>query len=119
MSSSSSRRKKLKEANGYVGILAVDIHLPQNGSLKDKRQQLRSLKAALSRKLGASVAETGYHDLWQRSHIVISISAGNVAELDRALDLATRMIEGKDLQLAGARREIIRIGDEELCPCSE
>lgn len=111
MSLSSSRRRKSNEASGYVGILAADIHLPENGSLKDKRQQLRSLKAALARKLGASVAETGYHDLWQRSHLVISISAGDLSELERALDIATRMIEEKDLQLAGAWREIIGIGD--------
>jgi len=94
-----------------VGILAADIHLPENGSLKDKRQQLRSLKAALTRRLGASVAETGYHDLWQRSHLLISISAGDVSELERALDMAARMIEERDLELAGAHREIVGIRD--------
>lgn len=113
MSLSSSRRRKSSAPDGYVGILAVDLHFPASGSLKDKRQQLRSLKANLSRKLGASVAETGFHDLWQRSHIVIAISSGDVAELERALDMAERLIESKDIQLAGTDREIIRIGDEE------
>lgn len=113
MSLSSSRRKKSSAASGYVGILAADIHFPENGSLKDKRQHLRSLKAALASKLGASVAETGFHDLWQRSYLIIAISSGKVPELERALDLAVGMIEGRDLQLAGSSREIIRIGDEE------
>lgn len=110
---SSSRRKKSSEADGYVGILAADIHFPENGSLKDKRQQLRSLKAHLARKLGASVAETGFHDLWQRSCVTIAISSGDSAELERALDMAVRMIEDKDLQLVVIRREIVSIGDEE------
>lgn len=109
---SSSRRKKSSEADGYVGILAADIHFPENGSLKDKRQHLRSLKTSLARKLGASVAETGYHDLWQRSHLILSICSGDIAELERALDMAERLIEARDLQLAGSEREIIRIGAE-------
>ncbi|MHB0916135.1 MAG: DUF503 domain-containing protein [Thermoleophilia bacterium] len=96
-----------------MGILAVDLHFPGCGSLKDKRQQLRSLKANLARRLGASVAETGFHDLWQRSCIVIAISSGDVSELERSLDMAERFIESKDIQLAGTNREIIRIGDEE------
>jgi hypothetical protein len=113
MSLSSSKRRKSNEPSGYVGILAVDLHFPENGSLKDKRQHLRSLKASLARKLGASVAETGYHDLWQRSHITLSISAGELSELEHALDMAERIIEARDLQLAGRDREIISIGDDQ------
>src|SRR3990170_4395800 len=71
ISLSSTKRKKSRQANGYVGILAADIHFPENGSLKDKRQYLRSLKAGLSQKMGASVAEVGFHDLWQRSRLVL------------------------------------------------
>ena len=112
MSLSSSRRKKLQQADGYVGILAADIYFPENGSLKDKRQYLRSLKASLSRRLGASVAEVGYHDLWQRSRIVLSICAGSFPETERSLDMAVRYLEQRDYRFACVRREIIKVEAE-------
>jgi hypothetical protein len=107
---SSTRRKKSSQAaDGYVGILAADIHFPENGSLKDKRQYLRSLKASLSRRLGASVAEVGYHDLWQRSRIILSLSSSSLPELERSLDMGVRYLESRDFQIADLHREIIKV----------
>jgi uncharacterized protein YlxP (DUF503 family) len=54
-------------AGGYVGILVTELRFPEAGSLKDKRQHLRSAKAQLQRRFGASVAETDFHDIWQRA----------------------------------------------------
>jgi len=99
----------LRQPDGYVGILAADIHFPENGSLKDKRQYLRSLKAGLVRRLGASVAEVGYHDLWQRSRIILSLCGGSHHETARALDLAVQFLEQRDYQLAVTHREIIKV----------
>ncbi len=113
MSLSSTRRKKLSQADGYVGILAVDIHFPENGSLKDKRQHLRSLKARLSRQMGASVAEIGFHDLWQRSRLVISYCSPSFPEASRALAEAERLIESRGLELVDIRRETVKVPEEE------
>jgi uncharacterized protein YlxP (DUF503 family) len=105
----------LRQADGYVGILAADIHFPENGSLKDKRQYLRSLKAGLSRKLGASVAEVGYHDLWQRSRIILSLCTNSYQDTRRALDLAVLFLEQRDYQLSAVHREVVKVegGDSE------
>ena len=35
--------------SGYVGILSVELHFPENGSLKGKRKELLSVKAQLQR----------------------------------------------------------------------
>jgi len=109
---SSTRRKKSKQADGYVGILAVDIHFPQNGSLKDKRQHLRSLKAGLARKLGASVAEVGFHDLWQRARVILSICSNSLQDSDHALDEALRYLESRDYLISGIHRDIIKVEGE-------
>lgn len=103
------RKKSSRAADGYVGILAADIHFPENGSLKDKRQYLRSLKASLSRKLGASVAEVGYQDLWQRSRIILSLCATSLPDAERALDMGVRYLEQRDFQLMDVTREIIKV----------
>ncbi|MCL6106017.1 MAG: DUF503 domain-containing protein [Actinobacteria bacterium] len=92
--------------------MAADIHFPGNASLKDKRQHLRSLRAVLNRRLGASVAEVGYHDLWQRSRLIVSVSSMSYPETDRVLDRAARIIEGRDLQLSAVFREIIKVDGE-------
>ncbi len=106
---SSTRRKKSNQADGYVGILAVDIHFPENGSLKDKRQYLRSLKTSFARRLGASVAEVGYQDLWQRSRIILSISSPAFPDLERALDMAERYLLERDFTVMDVRRDIIKV----------
>ena len=42
----------------FVCLLEIQLHFPDNGSLKGKRKELSSLKAQLQRRFGAAVAET-------------------------------------------------------------
>jgi uncharacterized protein YlxP (DUF503 family) len=66
-----------------VGIVRVELHLPAAQSLKDKRQVVRSLKDRLRERVGASVAEVEFQDLWQRAAIglaVVGVDGGQVRE---------------------------------------
>ncbi len=65
---------------GYVCLLEIHLHFPDNGSLKGKRKELSSLKAQLQRRFGAAVAETDHHDLWQRSEVTAGMECGIVLE---------------------------------------
>jgi uncharacterized protein len=65
----------------YVCILQVNLHFPDNGSLKGKRKELMSLKAQLQRRFGAAVAETGHHELWQRSELTAALVGNEIADL--------------------------------------
>jgi uncharacterized protein len=56
-------------ASGWIGILTCELHFPEAHSLKEKRHHLRSAKAQLQNRVGASVAEVDHHDLWQRARI--------------------------------------------------
>jgi len=60
---------------GYVGILSVELHFPEAGSLKGKRKHVKSAKANLQNRFGASVAEVDHHDLWQRSRLTVACVA--------------------------------------------
>ena len=53
--------------SGWVGILTCELHFPEAHSLKEKRHHLRSAKAQLQNRVGASVAEVDHHDVWQRA----------------------------------------------------
>ena len=57
----------------YVCVLEIDLHFPENGSLKGKRKELSSVKAQLQRRFGAAVAETEHHDLWQRASLTAAL----------------------------------------------
>jgi len=58
-----------------VGLLTLELHIPDAQSLKEKRQVLRSLKDKLRRKFNIAIAELDHHDVWQRSLIgVVTLS---------------------------------------------
>jgi uncharacterized protein len=54
-----------------VGLLTLELHIPQAQSLKDKRQIVRSLKDKLRGHFNVAVSELEYHDTWQRSVVGI------------------------------------------------
>ena len=68
---------------GYVGILSVELHFPEAGSLKGKRKHVKSAKANLQNRFGASVAEVDHHDLWQRARLTVACVAREHRELER------------------------------------
>ena len=62
-------------ASGWVGILSVELHFPEAHSLKEKRMFVRSAKAQLQNRFGASVAEVDHHDVWQRARLTARVVA--------------------------------------------
>jgi uncharacterized protein YlxP (DUF503 family) len=99
-------------AKGYVGILVVELRFPEAGSLKDKRQHLRSAKAQLQRRFGASVAETDFHDVRQRAQLVIALAAAEAGALGHLMDGVERFLFGQAYESALVERSIVAPGDE-------
>ena len=79
-----------------VGLLTLELHIPDAQSLKDKRQVLRSLKDKLRREFNVAVAEMEHHEAWQRSVIgivTLSNEEKHVQEvLQKVLDEADRIL---------------------------
>jgi uncharacterized protein YlxP (DUF503 family) len=83
-----------------IGLLTLEIHIPDARSLKDKRQVLRSLKDKLRGRFNVAVAELEHQDLWQRSVVgVVSISSDDkhLEESMRAVAEESERILGRDL----------------------
>jgi len=91
-----------------IGLLTLEIYLPEAHSLKDKRQVLRSLKDRLRGKFNVAVAELEGQDSWQRSVVGVVSLANNAGFLEQAmrsvLEDAERQL-GRDL--AGHELEIL------------
>jgi uncharacterized protein YlxP (DUF503 family) len=79
-----------------VGLLTLELHIPDAQSLKDKRQVLRSLKDKLRRQFNVAVAELDHQDVWQRS-VVGVVTLSNEEKhfnevLQKVLDEADRIL---------------------------
>ena len=94
---------------GYVGILSVELYFPENGSLKGKRKHVKSAKAQLENRFGASVAEVEHHDLWQRAGLTVACVARSHKELQELLDGAERYLAGQEWELTRTEREVIAV----------
>ena len=86
--------------SGWVGILTCELHFPEAHSLKEKRMLLRSAKAQLERRVGASVAEVDHHDVWQRARITAALVTREHREAERLLDEAERWLRGQEWEVA-------------------
>ena len=96
---------------GYVGILSAELHFPEAGSLKGKRKYVKSAKAQLQQRFGASVAEVDHHDLWQRTRLTVSCVARDHGEVVRLLEAAERYLAGQEWELGAVDREIVSLDD--------
>jgi uncharacterized protein YlxP (DUF503 family) len=94
---------------GYVGILSVELHFPEAGSLKGKRKYVKSAKAQLQNRFGASVAEVEHHELWQRAQLMLSCVAREYGEVERLLDEAERYLGGQEYDLVATQREVVTL----------
>jgi uncharacterized protein YlxP (DUF503 family) len=83
-----------------IGLLTLEIHIPDARSLKDKRQVLRSLKDRLRAHFNVAVAELEHQDLWQRSRVGVVTISGDARHLEESLETIAQESErllGRDL----------------------
>jgi uncharacterized protein YlxP (DUF503 family) len=74
-----------------VGLLTVEIFIPDSGSLKSKRFVVKSLKDRLRSKFNVSVAEEG-NNLWQRTIIAIASVSNRESHIQETMQKIKDMI---------------------------
>ena len=76
-----------------IGLLEIELHLPDSRSLKDKRQPLRSILARVRQNHNVSIAEVAHQGEWQRAALaVVGVNTQRVP-LERTLDAIRREVE--------------------------
>ena len=96
---------------GYVGILSAELHFPEAGSLKGKRKFVKSVKAQLQQRFGASVAEVDHHDLWQRARITAACVARDYSGVEGLLDDAERYLHGQEFECVRIERRVTTLAE--------
>jgi uncharacterized protein YlxP (DUF503 family) len=91
-----------------VGVVSIDIHIPQSGSLKSKRHLLKGAKDRLRNKFNVSVAEVGHNDLWQRTTLGVSVVANEEKFANQVLSKVVDQINRENgLQILDYSIEIL------------
>lgn len=77
-----------------VGTAVVELQLPDNGSLKGKRQVLRSIKDRIRARFNVSIAEVDRQDAWQRATLGVAVVSNDARLVDETLNKVINCIEG-------------------------
>jgi uncharacterized protein YlxP (DUF503 family) len=76
----------------HVLALAIELHLPQTHSLKEKRSALRPLLDGLRNRHPVAAAETAHQDKWQLAEVGIVAVSGSATVVEQIVDDAERFV---------------------------
>jgi uncharacterized protein YlxP (DUF503 family) len=72
---------------------------------------VKSAKAQLQNRFGASVAEVDYHEKWQRTRLTVACVARQHGEAERLLEEAVRYLNGQEYELVSTEKAIVGTDD--------
>ena len=81
----------------HVGVCKVSLRLPENASLKGKRQIVKSLTSRVSSKFNVCVAEVDDLDRWQLATIGICCISNDRRHANEMLSKAVSFISNSHL----------------------
>jgi len=94
-----------------VGVCKIKLRLPENLSLKGKRQVVKSIIARLRNKFNVSVAEVDDNDLWQLATIGICCVSNDKRFTNEILSKAVDFVVNSrcDVEIVDYEIEILSI----------
>lgn len=94
-----------------IGVCRVALRLPENHSLKGKRQVLKSLLARLHNRFNVSAAEVDTHDSWQMVSLGITCVSNEERHAHQVLASVVSFIESErlDAELLDYSTEVLRV----------
>ena len=76
----------------HVSVCRIELRLPENHSLKGKRQVIKSIIARLQNKFKVSVAEVDNQDLWQLAVLGVASVSNHRRHADETLSNVVKFI---------------------------
>jgi uncharacterized protein YlxP (DUF503 family) len=68
-----------------IGVCRIELRIPENHSLKGKRQIVKSIIARLQNRYSISIAEVDNNNLWQIATLGVSCVSNNRRHADTIL----------------------------------
>ena len=93
----------------HVGVCRIVLHLPENHSLKGKRQVVRSIKDRVHHRFNVSIAEVDDNAQWQRATLGISCVSNEARHVNEVLSHVAAYVEHirGDLELVDYQVELL------------
>jgi len=93
-----------------IGICQIDLLIPENHSLKEKRHVIRKVIDRVKNRFNVSISEVGDHDLWQRAQIGICTVGNDRRQINSSLDKIIDFIERMNLaEMVHTEMEILSL----------
>ncbi|NNE12524.1 MAG: DUF503 domain-containing protein [Ilumatobacter sp.] len=87
----------------HVAGYEVEIRIPASGSLKDRRQVVRSLLDGARQRFSVSAAEVGGQDTWQRATLGFAVVASEARLAEHVVDELDRFLWARpDIEVLAA-----------------
>jgi uncharacterized protein YlxP (DUF503 family) len=77
----------------WLGVVTVSIEIPGAGSLKDRRQVVKSLMERLRKHFNASCADLGPDGMWNRAEIASSCAGSSHQEMESRMRQLCSFVE--------------------------
>lgn len=84
-----------------VGVLKINLALPENHSLKGKRGVLKRIQARVANHFNVSVTECGDQDLWQSAVLGFGLVGTNQRIIEASLHKIVDFIDAMGLAQIG------------------
>ncbi|MFH1031907.1 MAG: DUF503 domain-containing protein [Chloroflexota bacterium] len=94
-----------------IGVCQIKLRIPENSSLKGKRQVLRSITTRVRNKFNVSIAEIDDNDLWQLATLGISCTGNDTRHINEVLSKVVDLITGSsfDIEILDYSIEIVSV----------
>ena len=76
----------------FIGVGRYELFIPASGSLKDKRQVLRSVIQTVQKRFNVAIAEVDHQDKWQRAALGVSCVAESIGHCRKVLQEVEKAI---------------------------
>jgi len=91
-----------------VGLLTLDLHIPEANSLKAKRMVIKSLIDRVKNKFNVSISEVDAQNLWQRSVIGIAMVANETLIINKVFEkIRTLVYDTHSVELIDSTVEML------------
>jgi len=89
-----------------VGVCRINLRLPENLSLKGKRQVLKSIMARVRNRFDVSIAEVDNHDLWQLATLGVCCVSNNKRHTNEVLSKVVDFVADSRFEIEMLNYEI-------------
>jgi uncharacterized protein len=98
----------------FIGVGRYELFIPASGSLKDKRQLVRSVTMHVRSKFNVAIAEVDHQNLWQRTALgvtCVSETGGQCRKILQEVEKAIGRASIDGAEIIDRQNEVVALDD--------